>query len=60
MRKLRDILVNIKGDSRVSLEFFQNGDRKVFLVPEVRIDAGKSATIRKYFETGLDIEVMRG
>ena len=60
LRKLRDILVTIKGDSRVSLEFLQNGDRKVFLVPEVRIDAGKSGTIRKYFDAGLDIEVMRG
>ncbi len=48
----------MKGDSRVSLEFFQNGDRKVFLVPEVRIDAGKSTAIGKYFEAGLDVEVM--
>jgi DNA polymerase-3 subunit alpha len=60
LRKLRDILITIKGDSRVSLEFFQNGDRKVLLIPEVRIDAGKSATIRKYFDAGLDIEVTRG
>jgi DNA polymerase-3 subunit alpha len=60
LRKLRDILITIKGDSRVSLEFFQNGDRKVFLIPEVRIDAGKSATVRKYFDAGLDIEVMGG
>jgi DNA polymerase-3 subunit alpha len=60
LRKLRDILVTIKGDSRVSLEFFQNGDRKVFLIPEVRVDAGKSATVRKYFDAGLDIEVMGG
>ena len=60
LRKLRDILITIKGDSRVSLEFFQNGDRKVFHVPEVRIDAGKSAAIRKYFDAGLDIEVTRG
>ncbi len=60
LRKLRDILVTIKGDSRVSLEFVQNGDRKVFLIPEVRIDAGKSGAIRKHFAAGLDIEVMRG
>jgi hypothetical protein len=60
LRKLRDILISIKGDSRVSLEFFQNGDRKVFLIPEVCIDAGKSATVRKYFDAGLDIEVMGG
>ena len=60
LRKLRDILITIKGDSRVSLEFLQNGDRKVFLIPEVRIDAGKSATVRKYFDAGLDIEVMGG
>jgi DNA polymerase-3 subunit alpha len=60
LRKLRDILTTIKGDSRVSLEFLQNGDRKVFLIPEVRIDAGKSATLRKYFDAGLDIEVMGG
>jgi DNA polymerase-3 subunit alpha len=57
LRKLRDILISIKGDSRVSLEFFQNGDRKVFLIPEVRVDAAKSATIGKYFNAGLDIEV---
>ena len=60
MRRLRDVLTGIKGDSQVSLEFFQNGDRKVFLIPEVRIDAGKSAAIRKYFDAGVDIEVMRG
>ncbi len=60
LRKLRDILANIRGDSPVSLEFFQNSDRRVFNVPEVRIDAAKSAGIRKFFEAGLDIEVMTG
>ncbi len=29
-------------------------------IKPMRIDAGKTATIRKYFETGVDIEVMRG
>jgi DNA polymerase-3 subunit alpha len=60
LRKLRDILASIKGDSQVSLEFLQNGDRRVFPLPEVRIDAGKTATIGKCFLAGLDIEVMSG
>jgi DNA polymerase-3 subunit alpha len=60
LRRLRDILLNIRGDSRVTLEFFRNGDRRVFHVPEMRIDAGKSGTIRKHFESGLDVEVMGG
>ena len=60
LRRLRDILGNIRGDSRVTLEFFKHGDRKVFHVPEMRIDAGKSGTIRKHFESGLDIEVTSG
>jgi len=60
LRKLRDILVTIKGDSRVSLEFRQNGERRLFQVPEVRIDAGKTEVIQKHFSSGVHIEVARG
>lgn len=57
LRTLRDILVTIKGDSRVLLEFLQDGERKVFDVPGVRIDAGRAAMVQRHFSRGLDIEV---
>jgi len=57
LRKLRDVLVAIKGDSRVMLEFLQDGEHKVFDVPGVRIDAGKTELVRRAFAGGLDIEV---
>jgi DNA polymerase-3 subunit alpha len=57
LRTLRDILVTIRGDSRVLLEFLQDGERKVFDVPGVRIDAGKAAMVQRHFSRGLDIEV---
>jgi DNA polymerase-3 subunit alpha len=57
LRTLRDILVTIKGDSRVLLEFLQDGERKVFDVPGVRIDAAKAAMVQRHFSRGLDIEV---
>jgi DNA polymerase-3 subunit alpha len=57
LRKLRDVLVAIKGDSRVMLEFLQDGEHKVFDVPGVRIDAGKTELVRRAFAAGLDIEV---
>jgi DNA polymerase III subunit alpha len=59
LKKLRDILANIKGDSQIALEFKQNGDRRVFSVPGLRIDATKTELIQKYFETGVDIEVAK-
>jgi DNA polymerase-3 subunit alpha len=57
LRTLREVLVTIKGDSRVLLEFLQDGERKVFDVPGVRIDAGKAAMLQRHFSRGLDIEV---
>ncbi len=59
LRKLRDILAGIKGDSRVSLEFRQNGDRRTFDVPDIRIDAGKTDVVLKYFASGITIEVAK-
>jgi DNA polymerase-3 subunit alpha len=59
LRKLRDILLNIKGDSRVSLEFRQTGERRLFNVPDLRIDAGKIEVVHKYFDVGIDIEVVK-
>jgi DNA polymerase-3 subunit alpha len=60
LRKLRDILLSIKGDSRVRLEFRQNGDLRIFDVPDVRIDAGKIEVVQKHFSTGINIEVAKG
>ncbi len=59
LRKLRDILAGIKGDSRVCLEFRQNGDRRTFDVPDIRIDAGKTDVVLKYFASGITIEVAK-
>ena len=59
LRKLRDILAGIKGDSRVCLEFRQNGDRRTFDVPDLRIDAGKTDVVLKYFASGITIEVAK-
>jgi DNA polymerase-3 subunit alpha len=58
LRKLRDILISIKGDSRVSIEFRQNGERRAIDFPDMRIDANRTETIRKHFDTGVDIEVV--
>ena len=52
LRKLRDILSSIKGDSRVRLEFRRNGDRRVFDVPDMRIDAGKTDVVQQTFYHG--------
>ncbi len=60
LRKLRDVLSGIKGDSRVRLEFRQNGDRRIFDVPGVRIDAAKAEVVQKHFTAGLNIEVAKG
>ncbi|MGD0230512.1 MAG: DNA polymerase III subunit alpha [Syntrophorhabdales bacterium] len=61
LRRLRDIFVTIRGDSRVSFEFLRNGEQRVFHLPdEVRVDAGKAAMIAKHFDGGLDIEVVKG
>jgi DNA polymerase-3 subunit alpha len=59
LRKLRDVLAGIKGDSRVCLEFRQNGDRRTFDVPDIRIDAGKTDVVLKYFASGITIEVAK-
>lgn len=60
LRKLRDILFSIRGDSRVRLEFRQNGDRRLFDVPDVRIDAGKTDVVQRNFTAGINIEVAKG
>jgi len=54
------VLSGIKGDSRVRLEFRQNGDRRIFDVPGVRIDAAKAEVVQKHFTAGLKIEVAKG
>jgi DNA polymerase-3 subunit alpha len=60
LRKLRDILFSIRGDSRVRLEFRQKDHRRIFDIPDVRIDAGKIEVVQKHFNTGINIEVAKG
>jgi DNA polymerase-3 subunit alpha len=59
LRKLRDILVGMKGDSRISFEFRQNGDRRIYKVPAVRVDAAKAEVIQRHFDGGITIEVSK-
>jgi DNA polymerase III subunit alpha len=59
LKKLRDILVSIKGDSQIALEFRQNGDRRIYAVPGLRIDAAKTELIQKHFNAGVNIEVAK-
>jgi len=60
LRKLRDILAGIKGDSRVTLEFRQNGDKRDFEIPDMRIDAAKTDVVLRHFAAGITIEVAKG
>jgi DNA polymerase III subunit alpha len=59
LKKLRDILVSIKGDSQIALEFRQNGNRRNYAVPGLRIDAAKVEVIQKHFDMGVNIEVAK-
>lgn len=59
LRKLRDILFTLRGDSKVALEFRQNGERRLVDVPDMRIDAAKTDLIQKRFDAGLAIEVVK-
>jgi DNA polymerase-3 subunit alpha len=59
LRKLRDILFTLRGDSKVALEFRQNGERRLVNIPDMRIDAAKTDLIQKHFDAGLAIEVVK-
>ncbi|MDD5009344.1 MAG: DNA polymerase III subunit alpha [Syntrophorhabdaceae bacterium] len=57
LRKLKDILLSVKGPSRVSLEFILNGESRSLDVPHITIDPDKKDILLKHFTAGIDIEV---
>jgi DNA polymerase III subunit alpha len=57
LKKLRDVLSSIRGDSKVQLEFNMDGRRQK-LDLEMRIDASKLDILRKQFDSGIAVEVI--
>jgi DNA polymerase-3 subunit alpha len=58
LRKLKDILLSVKGPSKVFLEFILNGESRTLDVPRITIDPDKKEIILKNFAAGIDIEVL--
>jgi DNA polymerase-3 subunit alpha len=57
LKKLRDVLNSIRGDSKVQLELNMNGRREK-LDLEMRIDASRLDILRKQFDSGIAVEVI--
>ena len=58
LRKLKDILVSLRGRASVSLEFLLNGDREFLNIKDLRVDPAKMDVVLKNFPNGVSIEVL--
>ncbi len=58
LKKLRDVIYSMKGNSSVLLEFRVNGEKQSFSLPNVKIDHKKKDIFLKYFTAGIDVEVL--
>ena len=58
LKKLKDVLHSIRGDSKVLLEFNLCGERKPLSLAEMRIDASKLDILNKQFKQGIAVEVL--
>ena len=58
LKKLRDILYSMKGNSKVLLEFQVNGEKQSLSLPNVKIDYKKKDILFKHFMNGIGIEVV--
>lgn len=58
LRKLRDILLNIKGNTKVVLEFQLNGEKASLNMQGLRIDHTKIDIISKHFGDAINCEVI--
>jgi DNA polymerase-3 subunit alpha len=58
LKKLKDVLYSIRGDSKVQIEFLLNGQREPLSLNEVRIDSSKLDVLGKHFRQGLEVEVI--
>jgi len=57
LKKLKDVLNSIRGDSKVVLEFRLGDEKKPLNLAEVRIDSSRLDVLTRQFERGVDIEV---
>ena len=58
LRKLKDILMSLKGKASVSLEFVMNGDRASLDIKGMRVDPSKMDILLKNFPGGVSFEVL--
>jgi len=58
LRKLKDILVSLRGRASVSLEFLLNGDREFVHIRDLRVDPAKMDVVLKNFPNGVSVEVL--
>jgi hypothetical protein len=58
LRKLKDVLFSIRGESKVVLELRMNGQKQTIDLQDARVEVGKLDTLAKYFENGIDYEVI--
>ncbi len=58
LKKLKDVLHSIKGDSKVLLEFNLGGERQPLSLAEFRIDASRLDILTKQFKQGIGVEVL--
>jgi DNA polymerase-3 subunit alpha len=58
LKKLKDVLHSIKGDSKVLLEFNLGGERQPLSLAEFRIDASRIDILTKQFKQGIGVEVL--
>ncbi|HVN25195.1 MAG TPA: DNA polymerase III subunit alpha [Syntrophorhabdales bacterium] len=58
LKKLKDVLHSIRGDSKVVLEFYLGSESKPLSLAEMRIDASKLDIVTKQFSQGVAVEVL--
>ncbi|MDR2018274.1 MAG: DNA polymerase III subunit alpha [Syntrophobacterales bacterium] len=58
LRKLKDILVSLKGKASVSLEFLLNGNMEFLKIRDLRVDPVKMDVVLRNFPQGVSFEVL--
>lgn len=57
LKRLRDLLISLRGNAKVSLEFLHNGERRLLTLPQVKVDPSRLDTLYKHFAAGIRYEV---
>jgi len=58
LKKLKDILYSLKGNSKVALEFQLNGEKHYLNIQNLRVDHNKIDVLLKHFKDSIDYEVL--